>query len=61
MENIFNLPRSFETNYKQFNLPKSSKKILIMSDIHVPFHSMEALTAAIQFGKENNVDTVLLN
>lgn len=37
------------------------KKPLILSDIHLPFHDMEALLLAIQHGKEMGVDSVYLN
>jgi hypothetical protein len=37
------------------------KKVLILSDIHLPFHNLDALKVAIQHGKNNNVDSVYLN
>lgn len=61
MENLFNLPKSFENSFEPFYLPKTNKSILIFSDIHVPFHSIDALTCAIQYGRKNKVDAILLN
>jgi predicted phosphodiesterase len=37
------------------------KKPLILSDIHLPYHDMEALMLAIDKGREEGVDSVLLN
>jgi predicted phosphodiesterase len=37
------------------------KKPLILSDIHFPFHDLNALILAVQHGKDNNVDSVYLN
>jgi predicted phosphodiesterase len=32
-----------------------------MSDIHLPYHSVEALTTAIQFLKDEKIDALILN
>jgi predicted phosphodiesterase len=37
------------------------KKALVLSDIHLPFHDMEALMLAIDYGKQMSVDSVYLN
>jgi predicted phosphodiesterase len=36
------------------------KKTLIMGDIHAPYYEKEPLRIALEFGKQNNVDTVVL-
>lgn len=61
MENKFNLPESFESEYELYKLPLASKKLLIINDVHVPFHNVPALTACIEFAKKAGVDTVLMN
>lgn len=38
-----------------------AKNILVLSDIHTPFHDPEAVTTAINYGLENKVTGVLLN
>jgi predicted phosphodiesterase len=35
--------------------------VLVLSDIHIPYHNSEALNAAIKYGKSKKVDTVILN
>ena len=58
--NPYNLPKSEETEYHPFII-KGYKKVGILSDIHLPYHSMDALTAAITFMKAEKVDAILLN
>jgi predicted phosphodiesterase len=38
-----------------------ARKVLILSDVHVPYHDETALQLAIDKGKEEGVDAVLLN
>jgi predicted phosphodiesterase len=34
---------------------------LVISDIHVPYHSIDAINAAIQFGLDNKINGLILN
>lgn len=58
--NPYKLPESDETSFEPF-IFKGHKKIGILSDIHVPYHSISALTAAIQYLKKQKIDGLLLN
>jgi len=58
--NPYNLPKSDETAFEPF-IFKGHKKVLILSDIHVPYHSIDAITAAIQYAKKTKPDALLLN
>ena len=58
--NPYNLPSSDETAFEPFVF-KGHKKILILSDIHVPYHSIDAITAALQYAKKSKPDALLLN
>lgn len=58
--NPFKLPEAEIEEYDPFILPKECKSILHFQDIHVPYHSMESLTLGIEYGKNKNVDTLLL-
>jgi predicted phosphodiesterase len=42
------------------NLPTSSNNILWLSDIHFPNHDIEALTAALDYGKKMKVNCIVL-
>ena len=58
--NPYNLPTSDETAFEPY-IFKGHKKILILSDIHVPYHSISAITAALQYAKKSKPDALLLN
>ena len=55
------MPDSWSEPRTPFVLPTSMRKLLVLSDIHAPFHDIEALSLAIDYGIKNNVDGVLLN
>lgn len=58
--NPYSIPESDETVYEPFVI-KGHKKIGIFSDIHVPYHNIPSLTAAIDFCKKEKIDALLLN
>lgn len=60
LRNPYNLPQSFILKFEPFVI-KGHKKVLILTDIHLPYHSIEALTVALNFGKEQKPDAILLN
>jgi predicted phosphodiesterase len=57
----FGLPESFMEVKKPFKIPKASKKVLILSDIHIPYQDNNAIIAACEEGLRQGVDTVYLN
>lgn len=57
--NPYHLPSSDETAYTPFKLKAS--KVLLLSDIHVPYHSVQALTCVFDFAKKEKPDAILLN
>lgn len=59
--NAYELPQSHSHKKEAFVLPKSSKKILLLSDIHIPYQDNEAIEAAVEYGLKEGVDTVYLN
>ena len=58
--NPYNLPQSDEDNYEPYII-KGFKKVGILSDIHLPYHNITALTAAITYLKKEKIDALLLN
>lgn len=58
-KNPYNLPKSDEAIYEPYNI--KSKKLLILSDIHIPYHSIEALSCAFDYAKKEKPDAILLN
>lgn len=58
--NPYNLPESDEKEYKPYII-KGHKRIAIFSDIHVPYHDLAAVTAAIDFCRKDKPDALILN
>lgn len=58
--NPYSLPVSDESSYEPFVI-SGHKRVAIFSDIHVPYHSIECITSAIDFCKKENPDALLLN
>ena len=59
-KNPYKLPESDEDLFVPYKI-KGHKKIAIFSDIHVPYHSVSCLTAALDFCKKEKPDALLLN
>jgi predicted phosphodiesterase len=59
VKNPYNLPKAENIDYEPFIL--DANRVLILSDIHLPYHCNESLTAAIEMGVKMNVDAILLN
>lgn len=58
--NPYNLPESDQTVFEPYIL-KGHKRIAVFSDIHIPYHSIEALTAALDYCKKEKPDALILN
>jgi len=56
-----NLPISKAHKPHDFYLNTTYDNILFLTDIHVPYHDIEALKRAIQYGLDNDVNTIWLN
>ena len=60
--NRFGLPESDEKDWLPYHVKVTKpERVLVLSDIHIPYHSMVALQAAIQDGIDNGCTKVLLN
>ncbi len=55
------LPKGDTEKTESYHLPKASKNILVIGDIHIPYHDDDALFAALEYGHVNNVDTIVIN
>jgi len=58
-KNPYNLPQSDEAIYQHYDL--KAKRLLVLSDIHIPYHSIDALTCAFDYAKGEKPDAILLN
>jgi predicted phosphodiesterase len=60
-ENPYGIPTSYELVREPFVLPKVENNILIISDLHIPYHNIAALECALDYGVKNKVNTVFIN
>jgi len=60
-ENFYNLPKSDATKPKRFILPAKNNNILVLSDLHIPYHDVQAISQAIKYGQENKINTIIIN
>lgn len=59
--NPFHLPDSDEPEWEPYVIPPSVTRLLVLSDVHIPYHNIEAVTLALQYGKAKNVNGIMLN
>lgn len=56
------LPASEERAFTPHRIaPSGDERALILSDIHIPYHSLSALTAALEVGRKDEVSIIILN
>jgi predicted phosphodiesterase len=60
-KNPYKLPETASYERGPLVLPKSCNNILLISDLHIPYHNVEAITLAIDYGQKANVNTVFIN
>ena len=61
LKNPYKLPKSDSAPPKVFHLPAKLDNILLISDLHIPYHDIKALTVAIDYGKKNNINCIFIN
>jgi predicted phosphodiesterase len=59
--NPYKLPESHQEKREPFKLPLACNNILLISDLHIPYHDIEAITIALSYGKEHKVNTIFIN
>ena len=60
-KNPYHLPESYQEKREPFILPKGCDNILLISDLHIPYHDIDAITLALDYGKEQKVNTIFIN
>ena len=59
--NPYNLPETHKEDRLPFKLPLACDNILLISDIHIPYHDLDAIKVAFDYGKKEKVNTVFIN
>lgn len=60
-KNPYKIPETASEERKPLVLPKSCDNILLISDLHIPYHNVEAITLAIDYGIKAKVNTIFIN
>lgn len=60
-KNPYNLPESSKEDREPFVLPTGCNNILLISDLHIPYHDIDAITLALDYGIDNKVNCVFIN
>jgi predicted phosphodiesterase len=58
--NPYKLPESDEEPYEPYFI-KGHKRVLVINDVHIPYHSIQAITAAFDYAKKEKPDAVFVN
>jgi predicted phosphodiesterase len=58
--NPYSLPDSDEEEYEPYII-KGHKRVFIINDVHLPYHSIEAVTAAFTLAKRSDPDAIFIN
>jgi predicted phosphodiesterase len=61
LKNPYNIPETSSEERLPFILPKSCNNILLISDLHIPYHNVEAITLAMNYGIKAKVNTIFIN
>lgn len=55
----FELPESHADSFEPYKISQS--KVLIISDLHFPYHDNKAIITALDYGKKKQVNCILIN
>lgn len=55
------IPESHIDHAQVWRLPKQYKKILLISDIHIPYHDVDSIKSCLKYAKKEGVDCVYIN
>jgi predicted phosphodiesterase len=61
LKNPYKIPETSSEERLPFILPKSCNNILLISDLHIPYHNVEAITLAMNYGIKAKVNTIFIN
>jgi len=55
------LEKGDKTAKPVWSLPEKHKSVLVLSDLHIPYHDLEAIQASIDYGFKMGIDGVYIN
>lgn len=60
-EFTIDIPAGYFDDRTPHILPSLYKNVLLLGDIHAPYHNAMALTTALRYGHEHGIDAIILN
>lgn len=60
-KNPYNLPESYQEKREPLRLPTTCNNILLISDLHIPYHDIDAVTIALEYGIKHEINTIVIN
>jgi len=60
-QNPYGLPPSEAIEPTPYILPVANNNILFLTDVHVPYHNISAISLAMKYGIDRSVNTIYLN
>jgi hypothetical protein len=60
-DELYPVPESMTVPRGRWSLPKSIKRVMLIGDLHSPFHDKKAIQAAYSDAKARKVDAVFIN
>jgi len=61
LKNPYSLPDSDAQEPKIFHLPREISRVLVISDLHIPYHDITPLTMALDYGKKQKINCIFIN
>jgi len=55
----YNLPKQNTKRVSNFIIPE--KKLLVLSDLHIPYQDNKAIEVALDYGKQQKIDAIVIN
>ena len=55
------MPQSASVPKEIYHVPKANNNILVISDLHIPYHDNAAIECALDYGLEKGVNTIIIN
>lgn len=55
------IPDSHANDFTPYQIPSNIENILHLNDVHIPYHSKPTIEAAVKYGKEKQVDAIIIN
>ena len=59
--NKYQIPPSIDESVAPYILPSSINNCLIMADVHIPFHSEQAINIALEYADKRKIDCIIIN